>query len=93
MSEHKAEPAFPPVINVNGRNYVWRYELEVYKAQLVRHALGGQSTQAPPSRPDHDVLVPLKIAAGELGVGRRTIGRRMKSSQNADALAARVEAA
>jgi hypothetical protein len=75
------------VINVNGRNYLWRHDLEGYKAELVRHALGGQSVQAPPSRPDHDVLVPLKIAALELGVGRRTIGRRIKAVQTADAAA------
>jgi hypothetical protein len=88
MSELRAELAFPPVISVNGRNYLWRYDLEVYKAELVRHALGGQSVMAPPSRPGHDVLVPLKIAALELGVGRRTIGRRMKAAQTADADAA-----
>jgi hypothetical protein len=78
------EPAFPPVLNINGRNYVWRSDFEKYKVELIRYATGGRSGPPAPPRPDQgDILVPFKIVSEELGVGRRTIGRRMKV-QNAD---------
>jgi hypothetical protein len=83
MSHSNPEPAFPPVITINGRNYVQRGPLEQYKADLVRRSLGGRS--APPPPPEHDALVPFKVVSQELGVGRRTIGRWLKDSQGADA--------
>jgi len=89
MSEVRTElPPFPQVIYINGRGYIWRSELEHYKKQLVRYALGGQQEPPPASLPEHDALVALKIASAELGVGRRTIGRRIKDAQNVDAVAA-----
>jgi hypothetical protein len=73
-------PPFPPVTYVNGRGYNWRSQLEHYKEQLVRHALGGQPQPLPMTRPAQDALVPLKITGFELGVGRRTLGRRIKAA-------------
>jgi hypothetical protein len=85
MSNSNPEPAFPPVITINGRNYIQRRALEQYKAELVRHSLGGRSAPPPPPPPEHDALVPFKVVSQELGVGRRTIGRWLKDSQNAAA--------
>jgi hypothetical protein len=87
MSHSNPEPAFPPVVVINGRNYVSCYEFELYKAALLRHAMGGQSAQAQPPRPEYDGLIAIGIAASELGIGRRSIGRRMKV-QNTDPEAA-----
>jgi hypothetical protein len=83
MSKHFPEPEFPPVITLNGPNYIWRSALEDYKARLTRHALGSRSPLPPPSSTESDILVPFKVVSDELGVGRRTIGRRLKDSQNA----------
>jgi hypothetical protein len=85
MSTPKSDPAFPPVITINGRNYVQRGALEQYKAELVRRSLGGRSPPPPPPRPDVDVLVTFKTVSAELGVGRRTIGRWLKETTNAAA--------
>lgn len=86
-SKPRNEPAFPPVIHLNGRGYIWRSALEGYKAEVIRHALGGlKEPQATSSPAGHDVLVPLKIAALELGVGRRTIGRRIRQAKLLEAI-------
>ena len=79
-------PRFPAVVHINGRGYIWRSELEAYKAALVRCALGGRRPP-PASRPEHDALIALKIASAELGVGSRTIERRIKDAQNVNAVA------
>jgi hypothetical protein len=83
MSKGTAKPPFPTPIMINGRGYVWRSALEHYKSQLVRHALGGAPEPAPLSRPEGDALVPLKGASAELGVCRRSVGRRIVESQRA----------
>ena len=86
MPKHKAEPPFPHVIPLRGRNYVWRSELERYKLLLTLHALGSRQAPPPPTeRPEGDVLVPLKVASVELGGSRRTIGRRIKETTDAAA--------
>lgn len=85
-SKSRNEPAFPPVIHLNGRGYVWRSALERHKTEIARHALGGlKESQAAPSLEGHDVLVPLRVAALELGVGRRTIGRRIRDAKLSEA--------
>jgi hypothetical protein len=76
-----ALPPFPQVIYLNGRGYNWRSHLEHYKSQLVRQALGVRPEPPPTTRTEHDVLVPLKVAGAELGVGRRTIGRRIAEAR------------
>jgi hypothetical protein len=80
MSHSNPEPAFPPIVRINGRNYVQRGVFEQYKADLVRHSLGGRSASPPPPPPEHDALVPFKVVSQELGVGRRTIGRWLKAA-------------
>jgi hypothetical protein len=87
MPTHTPEPAFPEVIVLRGRNYVWRSAFERYKADLVRHTLSGRYPPPPPP-PGPDTLIPLKLAAAELGVGRRTIGRRLKQTTDAAAAVA-----
>jgi hypothetical protein len=79
MSKGKTgtEPPFPTVFDIHGRGYVWRSELESYKAALVRYALGSQPEPPPKSRPEGDSLVPLRVVSGELGICRRSVGRRI----------------
>jgi hypothetical protein len=84
----RSAPPFPAVMNVNGRGYLLRSHLEAYKRDIIRHALGGQTETETPPPPGPDELVPLKVAAVELGVGRRTIGRRMKPTTIPDPVAA-----
>ena len=75
----RSEPRFPPVHFLKGRGYIFRSALNRYKAELQAFALGAEPV-APPSI-DPDPLVPLMRVADELGVGRRTIGRRIVESQ------------
>jgi hypothetical protein len=81
-SARKGAPAFCNVIIVNRRGYVLRTHLEAYKAALICSAPGGIEPLKR-TRSEIDVLVPLKVAAAELGVGRRTIGRRIAESRSA----------
>jgi hypothetical protein len=74
---------FPLVIWQNGRGYVLRSALNQYKAELTAAALGVQPLSPPCVEPDP--LVPLKAVAEELGVGRRTIGRRIAESRSPEA--------
>jgi hypothetical protein len=78
-------PKFPPVYEISGRKYVRRVELEQYKLELIRSAIGGSKLIDPP-RADYDAFVPLKIVAAELGVGRRTIGRRISAVSTEEAV-------
>jgi len=80
MSESTSKtdsPPFPVVVRINGRGYIWRSELEAYKEALVRYAFGGQPEQPPQPRPEGDSLVPLRVVSGELGICRRSVGRRI----------------
>jgi len=69
---------YPPPFEVNGRLYNWRSHIEWYKQALVCFALGQDAPPMPPARPVGDAMVPLRVAASELGVTRRTIGRRIR---------------
>jgi hypothetical protein len=71
-------PQFPSVTFFKGRGYVLRSELNQYKAKLQAFALGVAPVYPPDSDPDP--FVPLKAVSAELGVGRRTIGRRIKEA-------------
>jgi hypothetical protein len=86
VAERVGVPRFPPTTEMNGRLYVLRSDFERYKAELVSFAQGVEPAVPPPVNPDF--FVPMKQVAAELGVGRRTIGRRIKLSQ-----ATRVEEA
>jgi hypothetical protein len=72
---------FPAVTWVRGRGYVLRSALNQYKAELQAAALG--VAPVAPQRVEPDPLVPLKQVSAELGVGRRTIGRRILEAQKA----------
>ncbi|MGO9428340.1 hypothetical protein [Rhodoblastus sp.] len=73
------EPQFPTAVAIKGRLYVSRNALERYKAELQAFALGVAPVEPLKTNPDR--LVPLKVISDELGVGRRTIGRRIAESQ------------
>ena len=75
----RTEPRFPKVHFIKCRGYVLRSALNQYKQELQAFALG-IAPVAPPTI-DPDPLVPLMSVAAELGVGRRTIGRRIVESQ------------
>jgi len=75
------QPGFPPCVRINGRLYNWRSRLEWFKAALAAYALGQEPSPFPTTRPEGDSLVPAKVAASELGVGRRTIGRYIKIAE------------
>jgi hypothetical protein len=76
--QRPAEPQFPDVTWIKGRGYIPDSALSLYQAQLVAFALGVAPVRPP--RTDPDRLVPLKVAAARLGVGRRTVGRRIAES-------------
>jgi hypothetical protein len=72
-------PKFPPVTFFKGRGYVLRSDLDVYKVKLTAFALGVSPPESKPAVAP-DPFVPLKAVCAELGVGRRTIGRRIKEA-------------
>ena len=72
-------PKFPPVTFFKGRGYVLRSDLDVYKASLQAFALGVSPPESKPAIAP-DPFVPLKAVCAELGVGRRTVGRRIKEA-------------
>jgi hypothetical protein len=86
--ERPEKVPFPPVIEVNGRLYNWRTDIEWYKSALIAHALGQDPPPMPTTRPVGDSLVALKVSASELGVGRRTIGRHIKNQRTKPHVAA-----
>jgi hypothetical protein len=83
VAQRRSEPRFPQVHFLKGRGYVFRSALNQYKAELQAFALGVAPMAAPAIDPDP--LVPLMRIASELGVGRRTIGRRIAESQVSEA--------
>jgi len=80
----REQPRFPDVIWVKGRGYIPRSALDWYKAQLQAFALGVAPVKPPRIEPDP--LVPLMAVGSELGVGRRTVGRRIAENQKDAAL-------
>ncbi len=51
-SKARTKLLFPPVVNMNGRNYVWRSQLEFFKTALVRHSLGAEPEPPLTTRPE-----------------------------------------
>jgi hypothetical protein len=80
---HRPKSRFPDVLWQNGRGYILRSELDRYKTDLIAAALGVAPVYSPRVNPDP--LVPLKAVSEELGVGRRTIGRRIAESRSPEA--------
>jgi hypothetical protein len=78
-----AQPRFPDVTWQKGRGYVSRSALNRYKAELKAFALGVAPVYPQPTDPDP--FVPLRAVCEELGVGRRTIGRRIAESRPSEA--------
>jgi hypothetical protein len=80
-------PRFPTVIRTKGRKgdpmFVLRSELNNYKAELLALALGVAPVYPPPPSPDP--LVPFPAVAEELGIHRRTLGRRLREAERAAA--------
>jgi hypothetical protein len=63
--------------------YVRRSDLDWYEAQLQARALGVAPVKPP--HIDPDPLIPLKAVCAELGIGRRSVGRRIAESAPVDA--------
>jgi hypothetical protein len=82
MSKKNEGPAYPLVFDINGRLYNWRLDVEWYKAALVAYSLGQEPPPLPTAHPG-DSLVPLKTTASELGITRRTIGRKVRDQRSA----------
>jgi hypothetical protein len=70
------KPPFPTALDINGRPYFLRSQLEEYKQALIAWASGAQVASSD-TKPAIEEFVPAERAARELGVGRRTIGRRI----------------
>ena len=68
---------FPAPRAINGRLFFVRSEVEVYK-----HDLAGLP---PPPRAAVIELVPAKAVAAELGITRRTLGRRVADREAQEA--------
>jgi hypothetical protein len=75
LTRRPEPPKLPPVSFFRGRGYLLRSQLEQYKAEMLAFALGVNPPE--PKIVDPDNFVPLKQVCAELGVGRRTIGRRI----------------
>jgi len=83
----RVQPRFPVVIWYNHRGYVQRGGLNRHKDELIAFAQGVAFKEIEGAYTDTS-LVPLKQVAIELGVGRRTIGRRIEAAQEAAEAAA-----
>jgi hypothetical protein len=70
----KRDPNFPAPIRKNGRLYWLRSEIEKYKADLICAARNIPPQTIEPRAVEE--FVPSDIVAVELGVSRRTLGRR-----------------
>ena len=81
LNAQTRSPPFPPITWINGRGYMPRSVLERHKADLIACAQGIAPVEPAPISPDP--LVPLRQICVELGVGRRTIGRRIAEAQKA----------
>ncbi len=66
---------FPPTLELNGRKFCARSQLEHLKQTLIAQAMG--ATPPEYAAPAVEEFVPLAQVAKELGVSRRTIGRRI----------------
>lgn len=79
-------PEFPPTFEMGGRKFCARSMVEHHKRTIVALAMSA----APPEyeEPDVEEFVPVTQVAKELGVSRRTIGRRMANPRNENGEAA-----
>jgi hypothetical protein len=68
-------PEFPPTFELGGQKFVTRSALEHYKRTALAIALGAPLPAYEERDPEE--FVPLTKASRELGVSRRTLGRRM----------------
>lgn len=67
--------ALPKPVKHNNRLYFWRREIEAYKCELAGIPA--------PVREGFDELVATRVVAKELGVCRRTLGRRVRQAEKA----------
>jgi hypothetical protein len=80
--------AFPPVIEIDGRLYFLRSHLEWFKAANMARSFGLEQPPFPTTRPPGDPLVSVAATAVELGVTRRTIGRKIRDQRSKPRVAA-----
>jgi hypothetical protein len=75
------QPQFPDLVRVNDRAYFFRHKIEGYKRALLALALGVEASDAVETEPAVVELVPAGQFARELGIHRRTLGRRIKGAK------------
>ena len=85
----QSTPPFPKVFKFAGRAFVTRRDGERFKRDLIRTALGSTEThldqRAEMTETPIEEFVPLTRFAQELGVSRRTVGRRIAESKRTNA--------
>jgi hypothetical protein len=86
------QPQYPPVVSYNGRLYQFESQIEWFLAAVEACSRGQDWPPLPTKRPIGDKLVPIREAAARLGVGRRTVGRRIKDAEAAAEAADHVAA-
>ena len=87
MPKAPRKPEFPATTVINRRHFVPESHLEWFKAALLAFSLGKPYPPMPKSLPPGDRFRPIKAAAEELGVGRRTAGRWLKQANEQRAAA------
>jgi hypothetical protein len=83
LARRPGPPKIPPVTFFKGRGYLLRSQLDQYKAEMLAFASGVNPPE--PKIVGPDPFVPLKQVCAELGVGRRTIGRRIVEARASEA--------
>jgi len=75
---------FPQPLRSNGRLYWRRSQLEAYKRDLIREAMGASGDLPDcPAGDGVETLVPAGQVSREFGFGRRTLGRRIACQPDA----------
>jgi hypothetical protein len=85
------QPEFPTPLDIGGQVFFPRSRLEHYKRQIIARAVGGKEPEY--EEPTVEEFVPARVAAKELGFGRRTLGRRIAGLAKNSVPAADGEAA
>jgi hypothetical protein len=70
-------PRWPLTVIQNDRHYNFQSDLEYRRQELLALSLGQDPPPKPP-RPKDDRLVPIREAAEQFGITRRTVGRLIR---------------
>ena len=73
-------PLWPTTVVQNDRHYNFQSDLEYRRLELLALSLGQDPPSKPP-RPKDDRLVPIRQAAEQFGLSRRTVGRLIREQR------------